>query len=483
MADKKFDAIIIGTGQAGPPMAAYLSQQGHTVALLEGASLGGSCVNFGCTPTKTLRKTARVAHIARRAADFGVSTGEVTVDFQAAMVRKDEVVNKSRSGLKESIEGMEHVELFREWGAFDGRDGDSFRVTASDDVLIAPRVFINTGTRPTIPPIEGIEQVDYLTNITFMDLRELPEHMIIIGGSYIGLELGQMLRRMGSEVTIVEASPHITSREDDDVVERVEKLMQHEGIRVHTSSKAKSARQADGRIHLTLEDEDGSEQQIEGTHLLIAVGRTPNTDQLNLESIGLKTDKRGNIETDGQLRTEVDGVWALGDINGRGAFTHTSYMDYEIVEANMEGEHRSADNRVMAYAMYIDPPLGHVGMSEKDARKSDKNILMATYPMEDVSRAKEEGETVGLIKILVDADSEQILGATVFGIGGDEIIHVFTNFIATGASYKVMRDALPVHPTVAELMPTILKQLEPLDKSDDADKNKETEQSEQEENA
>ncbi len=458
-----YDAILIGTGQSAPSLAAALAGMGEKVALIEGSVLGGSCVNYGCTPTKTLRKSARVAYMARQAHEFGVHVGDVKIDFGAVMARKDGVVNASRDGLEGWLTSVPNLTLIRAWAHFDGKDGDNFVVRAGDETLTAPRVFLNTGTHASILAIEGIQDVSFLDNISLLQLDHLPEHLIILGGGYIGVEMGQIFARLGSKVSIVEYAPHLASREDEDVCQSIESLVEGEGVGVYTGHKAKRASQDASGIHLTLEKVDGSETVLTGTHLLVAVGRVPNTDNLNLESIGLQPDERGFLPTNGRLETALSGVWALGDINKRGAFTHTSYQDFEIVLANLQGGNRSADGRMMAYAMYTDPPLGRVGMSENEARKSGKRVLMAVHQMANVSRAKEESETHGLIKLLVDADTEQFLGATVFGIGGDEIIQVISNFMATGASYHVMKEALPVHPTVAEFFPTILGNLQPLD--------------------
>lgn len=457
-----YDAILIGTGQAAPSLAATLAGMGANVALIEGGAVGGSCVNYGCTPTKTLRKSARVAHLARQASAYGVHTGEVSIDFSAVMRRKDAVVNASRNGLTHWLENTPNLTLYRAWAHFVGKEGDTFLVQAGDDVLRAPRVYLNVGTRAFIPPISGIENVRYLDNVSLMTLESLPTHLLILGGGYIGVEMAQIFARLGSKVSIVEAAPHLAAREDEDVCHTIEALLAGEGVDIYTAHKATHVSQdADGSITLTLSAPDGSEKRVMGSALLVAVGRTPNTDTLNLESIGLATE-RGYLMTDGHLQTAVAGVWALGDINRKGAFTHTSYHDHEIIVDNLQGGTRSADDRTMAYAMFTDPPLGRVGMSEREARQSGRRVLMAVHQMANVSRAKEEGETHGLIKLIVDADTEQFLGATIFGIGGDEIVQVISNYMATGASYRLLKEALPIHPTVTEFFPTILGNLAPL---------------------
>jgi pyruvate/2-oxoglutarate dehydrogenase complex dihydrolipoamide dehydrogenase (E3) component len=451
------DAAIVGSGQAGPPLAAALAHGGEKVVLIEAVQLGGSCVNYGCTPTKTLRKSARVANLARRAAEFGVHVGRVEVDFAAAMERMKERVDAARGGLESWMAGEPNVTLLRGWGSFTGGSSGAFELMAGEQPVRAKRVYLNTGTRAFIPQIPGMQDVPCLDNVTLLELRQRPSHLIVIGGSYIGLEMGQIFRRLGSEVTVIETGPRITSREDPEVSACIASFLAAEGVQVLAGQPVNRVeRSGDGIVvHV-------GERRIEGSHLLVATGRLPNTERLNLRAVGVETDERGFVPTNARLETHVAGIWALGDINKRGAFTHTSYHDHEIVLANHRGGRRSADERHMAYAMYTDPPLGRVGMSEGEARASGKRVLMATFDMKDVSRAKEEGETTGLVKLLVDADSERFVGATVLGINGDEIIQVISNFMATGASWRVMKDALPIHPTVAEFLPTILGKLKPL---------------------
>ncbi|MDB5871721.1 MAG: FAD-dependent pyridine nucleotide-disulfide oxidoreductase [Ramlibacter sp.] len=455
------DAAIVGSGQAAPALSVALAKRGERVALIEAVQLGGTCVNVGCTPTKTLRKSARVAHLARRAAEFGVHVGKVEVDFAAAMQRMQLRVDTARAGLESWIGGEPNITLLRAWGSFVGRSGGPFDLLAGEQPVRAKRVYLNTGTRAFIPPIPGIQDVPYLDNVSLLKLRVAPRHLIVIGGSYIGLEMGQIFRRLGCEVTVIETGPRITAREDAEVSACIASFLADEGVTVLAGQPvSRVERVADGVVAYV-----GS-RRVEGSHLLVATGRLPNTERLNLAAAGVEMDSRGFVPTDGQLQTNVPGIWALGDINKRGAFTHTSYHDHEIVLANhvnaSQGSARSADDRIMAYAMFTDPPLGRVGMSEADARASGKRILMATFDMKNVSRAKEESETTGLIKLLVDADTDRFAGATVLGINGDEIIQVISNFMAAGASWHVMKDALPVHPTVTEFFPTILGKLKPL---------------------
>jgi pyruvate/2-oxoglutarate dehydrogenase complex dihydrolipoamide dehydrogenase (E3) component len=451
------DAVIVGAGQAAPFLAVALAGRGQRVALVEAVQLGGTCINVGCTPTKTLRKSARVAHLARRAAEFGVQVGPVEVDFPAAMARMQQRVDAARAGLEKWVGGQPNIRLVKGWGAFRGRHGDAFELEAGSQLLRAPRVFLNTGGRASAPPIPGLEEVPYLDNVSLLQLRERPRHLLVIGGSYIGLEMAQIFRRLGSEVTVIETAPRITAREDPEVSASIAQFLADEGVRIHAGQPVQRvARDGEG-IAVELPG-----LRVTGSHLLMATGRAPNTEKLNLAAVGLQADARGYLPTNGRLETAVPGIWALGDINARGAFTHTSYHDHEIVLANLDGGDRSADGRTMAYAMFTDPPLGRVGMTEAQARESGRPVRVARHAMKDVSRAKEEGETAGLVKLLVDGETERFLGATFLGFGADEVVQVVSQFMATGASYRVMQQALPIHPTVAEFLPTILGKLEPL---------------------
>jgi pyruvate/2-oxoglutarate dehydrogenase complex dihydrolipoamide dehydrogenase (E3) component len=462
------DAAMVGSGQAAPALAMALAKRGERVVLMEGGQLGGSCINFGCTPTKTLRKSARVAYLARRAAEFGVRVGAVEVDFAAAMGRMQQRVDAARSDLEHWIAAERNITLLRDWGSFTGRGAHGFDLVAGDQPVHAKRVYLNTGTRASIPQIPGLADVPHFDNASLLGLRSLPRHLLILGGSYIGLETGQIFRRLGSEVTVLESGPRIASREDPEVSACIASFLAAEGVTIMAGQPVDRVERAGEAVAVHV-----GGRRIEGSHLLVATGRLPNTERLKLQAVGVKMDERGFVPTNGQLQTNVPGIWALGDINKRGAFTHTSYQDHEIVLANdsrpsgaqggAQARHeRSADERTMTYAMYTDPPLGRVGQSEAEARASGKRILMATFDMKNVSRAKEESETTGLVKLLVDADTERFVGATVLGINGDEIIQVISNFMATGASWHVMKDALPIHPTVAEFLPTILGRLKPL---------------------
>jgi pyruvate/2-oxoglutarate dehydrogenase complex dihydrolipoamide dehydrogenase (E3) component len=464
-ASVEVDVAVIGAGQAGPALSIALAQRGRRVVLVEGAQVGGTCVNNGCTPTKTLRKSARVAHMARRASEFGVQVGAVEVDFAAAMERMQERVEKARGGLEQWIGGTKNLTLMRGWASFTRRSGNGFDLTVGEQAVHAKRVYLNTGTRAFIPPIAGLADVPHLDNVSLLKLRERPSHLVVIGGSYIGLEMGQIFRRLGSRVTVIETGPRITAREDEDVSACIAAFLREEGIAVHAGQPVTHAeRTAGGDVALTVGD-----QRIEGSHVLVATGRLPNTERLNLEAVDVETDERGFIPTNGRLETSVPGVWALGDINKRGAFTHTSYHDHEIALANFGREPhsdapggRSADDRTMAYAMFTDPPFGRVGLSEAEARKAGKPMLMATFDMKNVSRAKEESETTGLVKLIVDAQTDRFVGASIIGTNADEIVQVFSNFMAAGGTVRQMKEALPIHPTVTEYMPTILGKLKPL---------------------
>lgn len=470
---QRVDAVLIGTGQAAPALATALAARGEHVVVFEGGALGGSCVNVGCTPTKTLRKSARVAHLVARAAEFGVETGDVRIDFAAAMERTARVVEASRAGLTRWVEGTAGVTIVREWATLAGRDGEQFVVQGSATTVMAPRVYLNPGTRPFVPPIPGLRDVPYLTNETIMALRERPEHLVILGGSYIGLELGQIFRRLGSAVTIVESAASVASREDADVTARLADMLCAEGITLLTDAEVERVSLHDeiarATLSLALQVRTRGEpetQEVRASHVLVATGRLPNTERLGLESVGVQVDDRGFIPVNGRLETNVPGIWALGDVNRRGAFTHTSYQDHEIVLANHLGGARTADDRISTYAMFTDPPLGRVGLGEREAREQmaqGRRFLTASHEMQFVSRAKEEGETIGVLKVLVDADTHRFAGATLLGIGADEIVQVVGALMAADAPYQVLRDALPVHPTVTEFFPTILGKLSPLE--------------------
>ena len=453
------DAIVIGSGQAGPSLAVRLAQSGLKVVFIEREHHGGTCVNDGCTPTKTLVASARTAHVARRAADYGVMLeGAVRVDMKAVMARKDRIVQQSVQGLTQWLQGTAGLELVRGHARFTGPQA----VEVNGQAFTAPKIFINVGGRAVLPAWPGIDTVPVLTNTGMVRLDVLPQHLVVVGGSYIGLEFAQMFRRFGAQVTVMEVADRVIAREDPEVSAEVQAMLEREGVRFVLGV-------GDARVQRLCEqlqvvcNAGGAEQTVIGSHLLAAVGRRPNTDDLGLQAAGIATDARGFITVDEQLRTNVPGVWALGDVNGRGAFTHTAYNDFEIVAANvLGGEQRSVNERIPAYALFTDPPLGRVGLSEAQVRATGRPALVGVMPMTRVGRAKERGETQGFMKVLVDAQTERILGASLLCIEGDEIVHSLLDVMAAGASYRVVQRAMHIHPTVSELIPTLLGQLVPL---------------------
>jgi pyruvate/2-oxoglutarate dehydrogenase complex dihydrolipoamide dehydrogenase (E3) component len=455
MSTTSFDAIVIGTGQAGPSLAGRLTAAGMKVAVIERGKFGGTCVNTGCIPTKTMVASARAAYVARRAAEFGVDiAGPVTVDMKRVKARKDQISGKSNTSVESWMKGMKNCTVYQAHGRF----VSPHEVSVGTETLTAEHIFINVGARATVPDLPGLQEIEYLNNSSMMHVDFLPRHLVILGGSYIGLEFGQMFRRFGSEVTIVEHGPRLISREDEDISAGVREILEAEGIDVRLNSRATAvARDAQG-VRLTLDN-----GEIVGSHLLLAVGRRPNTADLGLENAGVTTDRRGYIEVDDQLRTNVPGIWALGDCNGKGAFTHTSYNDFEIVAANLlDNDPRRVSDRIQAYALYIDPPLGRAGMTEAEVVRSGRKALIATRPMTKVARAVEKGESQGFMKILVDADSKEILGAAILGTGGDEVIHSILDVMYAKKPYTLIRRAMHIHPTVSELIPTMLGDLKPF---------------------
>jgi pyruvate/2-oxoglutarate dehydrogenase complex dihydrolipoamide dehydrogenase (E3) component len=451
------DAIIIGTGQSGPSLARRLVAAGQKVAVIERKFFGGTCVNTGCTPTKTLVASAYAAYLARRAGDHGVTIGgPVGVDMKAVKARKDAVAGASRRSVERSLKTLESCTVYEGHARFVGTK----KVAVDGVVLDADRIFINVGGRELAPSIPGLDQVPYLTNSSMMDVDFLPQHLIVLGGSYIGLEFAQVYRRFGSEVTVIELAPRLIAREDEDVSSAVAEFLKEEGVDVRVDSKVVGVEKRGNRIAVKVES-TGKISQVVGTHVLVAIGRRPNTNDLGLDKAGIATDPRGYIQVDDQLRTNVPGIWAIGDCNGRGAFTHTSYNDFEIVAANiLDNDRRRGTDRITAYALYTDPPLGRVGMTEAEVRKTGKPALILTMPMEDVSRAFEKGETKGFMKILVDRESKQILGASFLGLAGDEVVHCILALMYAKAPYTVMQRATHIHPTVSELIPTMMGPLQ-----------------------
>ena len=455
----RHDAIIIGTGQAGPSLAGRLVGAGMNVAIIERKLFGGTCVNTGCIPTKTLVASAYAAHLARRATEYGVTIdGAVGVDMKAVKARKDAISGASKRGVESYLKSLKGCTVYDDHARFISAK----EVLVGDQVLTADQLFINVGGRALVPAIPGVDQVNYLTNSSMMEVDFLPRHLIVIGGSYVGLEFAQMYRRFGSEVTVIELAPRLIAREDEDVSEAVTTILRREGIDVRVGSKCLSVEKRGQEIAVTLNCSQGPGTVV-GSHLLLAVGRRPNTDDIGLEKTGIAVNRRGYIEVDDYLRTNVPGIWALGDCNGRGAFTHTSYNDFEIVAANLLGnEERRVTDRITAYNLYIDPPLGRAGMTESEVRASGRPALTTKLPMERVGRAVEKGETQGFMKILVDGETKLILGASLLGMGGDEVIHTLLDLMYARAPFTLLQRAMHIHPTVSELLPTMMGDLKPF---------------------
>lgn len=451
-----FDAIIVGAGQAGPPLAGRLTEAGQSVAVIERKLVGGTCVNYGCIPTKTLVASAHAAQLARRGAEYGVGTGEVTVDMAKVKARKDKIMLDDRHGVESWLKGMDGCTFIRGHARFE----DPHTVRVDDQLLKGDRIYLNVGGRAVAPDLPGLSDIDYLTNVGVLDLETLPEHLVIVGGSYIALEFAQMYRRFGARVTVLERGPRLTSREDEDVSAAIKGILEAEGIDIVLDAKD---------IRFTKQDNgfeavpNAGAEPVVGSHLLLAVGRQPNTDNLGLDAAGVQTDERGYIVVDDQLRTTADHIWAMGDCNGMGAFTHTSYNDFEIVAANLlDDDPRRVSDRITTYALYIDPPLGRAGMTVDQVRKSGRKALVGKRPMTRVGRAVEKGETQGFMKVVVDAETEEILGAAILGVGGDEVVHAILDIMTAKKPYTAISRTMHIHPTVSELVPTMLQDLKPL---------------------
>ncbi|MGO9505938.1 MAG: FAD-containing oxidoreductase [Mycobacterium sp.] len=458
---ERFDAIIVGAGQAGPPLAGRLTAAGQRVAVVERKHIGGTCVNTGCIPTKTLVASAHAAHLARRGAEYGVGTGPISVDMPKVKARKDGIMLADRNGVEAWLEGMDGCTVFRGHARFE--DPHTLRVGDRDgeQVLQGDRIFLNVGGRAVVPDIPGLSDVEYLTNVSVLELDTVPSHLVVVGGSYIALEFAQMYRRFGARVTVVERGPRLASREDEDVSATIREILAGEGIDIVLGADDIRVAKHDNGFELT---PSVAATPIQGSHLLLAVGRRPNTDDLGLNAAGVQTDARGYIVVDDQLKTSVDHIWAMGDCNGKGAFTHTSYNDFEIVAANLlDDDPRRVSDRITTYALYIDPPLGRAGMTVDQVRASGRRALVGKRPMTRVGRAVEKGETQGFMKVVVDADSDEILGATIFGVGGDEVVHCILDVMSAKAPYTTLSRTMHIHPTVSELVPTVLQELAPLD--------------------
>ncbi|HXZ16830.1 MAG TPA: FAD-containing oxidoreductase [Roseiarcus sp.] len=454
---RRFDAIVIGAGQAGPSMAGRLAGAGKSVAIVERKLFGGTCVNVGCTPTKTLVASAYAAHLARRAADFGVSAGPVAIDFQAVMARMKKVVDEKRAGLESWLKGMANCTVVEGHARFTSPHA----VEIAGETLEADRFFLDVGARAAIPDFRGLDQVRILTNSSVLELDVLPRHLVIVGGSYIGLEFAQVFRRLGAAVTVVEKAPRLIAREDPEVSDAVRDILETEGIAVRCGAECIRFAPHGRDVEVGVDCQSG-DPAVVGSHVLIAVGRRPNTDDLGLDAAGVTLDAHGFIEVDDELRTSVPHIFALGDCNGRGAFTHTSYNDYEIVAANLfDGAHRKVTDRIPTYALYVDPPLGRVGMTETEARAKGHAVRIGQRPMTRVARAVEKGETQGFMKVVVDRGADTILGAAILGVGGDEAIHGVIEAMAAGVSAKGYTRVMAIHPTVSELVPTVFGELSP----------------------
>jgi pyruvate/2-oxoglutarate dehydrogenase complex dihydrolipoamide dehydrogenase (E3) component len=455
----RYDAVVIGSGQAGNPLSQKLADQGWTVALVEKEHLGGTCINTGCTPTKTMVASAQVAHYARSAGNWGVHTGAVSVDLAGVVARKDKVVSQWRSGIQRKIEARKNLHLYRGQARFVGPQ----RLRVGEEELESSRIFINTGTRPAIPRLEGLDRVDYLTNASIMQLREVPEHLLVLGGGYIGLEFGQMFRRFGSQVTDVHRGDQILPREDADVTLELQKTLEKEGIRFVLQANTTHVEKQNGQVVLTVQT-GGSSQTVRGSHLLVATGRRPNTDDLGLESAGVQRSPEGFIKVNGRLETNVPGIWALGDVKGGPAFTHISFNDYQIVYANLiEGKNQSIDHRLVPYAVFTDPQLGRVGLTEKEARAAGHKLKVGKIPTAWVARAIERDETAGLMKVVIDAATDRILGAAILATEGGELVQILGFVMLAGAPYTLLKGAVYIHPTLAEGFWTLMEEVKPVE--------------------
>ena len=444
---KTYDAIVVGSGQGGVPLATNLADQGWRVALIEKGQLGGSCINYGCTPTKSMVSSARIAQAARRAPEFGIHTGKVQVNMAEIVARKNEIVESFRSGIEDQVESNANLTLYRGHGRFTG----PHEIEVNGETLSSDKIFINTGTRPRILPIPGLDQVEYLTNRNIMELDAVPAHLIALGGNYLGLEFGQMFRRFGSEVTVIELNDQIVPREDPEVSASLKDALEGEGMNFRLGARTTKIVKTAGGVEVTIEQKDGTSETLKGSHLLVCVGQTPNSDDLGLDRAGIETDQAGFITHNGKLETNVPGVWVLGDVKGGPAFTHVSYDDYLVIYDNLvNGKSRTIDNRVVPYALYTEPELGRVGLSEREARKAGYKLKIGSVPMAYVARAIERGETSGLMKIVINADNDRILGATILGAEGGELVQILMALMMADAPWTLFHNAMFIHPTLAE---------------------------------
>jgi dihydrolipoamide dehydrogenase len=453
-----FDAIVIGSGQAGNPLSQKLADHARNVALVEKAQLGGTCINTGCTPTKTMVASAQVAHYARHAEQWGVHAREVSVDLPKVVARKNQIVQQWRAGIEKKVKDRKSLHLYRGQAQFTGPHS----VRVGNEVLESEKIFINSGTRPSIPSIEGLDRIEYLTNASIMELREIPEHLLVLGGGYIGLEFGQMFRRFGSQVTVIHQGDHILPREDADVTDELKKALENEGIHFLLNARTSAVEKQKGQVVLKVEA-GGKSETVSGSHLLVATGRRPNSDELGLEKAGVNVDRQGFIRVNNRLETNVPGVWALGDVKGGPAFTHISYNDSQIVYGNLiEGKNLSTDNRLVPYAVFTDPQLGRVGMTEQEARATGRRLKIGKIPTAWVARAIERSETAGLMKIVVDAETDRILGAAILSTEGGELVQILGFVMVAGAPYTLLKGAIYIHPTLAEGFWTLMEEVKPV---------------------
>lgn len=455
---KEFDVLIVGAGQAGPTLAKALARAGRRVALAERKQMGGSCVNFGCTPTKAALASARVAHLARRAGDFGINVADAQPDFSAVLTRAANIVQRSRDSLQEAFAGRDNPLLMAGHARFVAREGERFRLSVGDEEVMASQVVLDTGTRSAVPPIDGVQDIDYLTAENWLEHRALPQHLALVGGGYIGLEMAQFYRRMGAKATVIESGGQVAGEEDPDVATALQHVLEGEGIRFRTNARATRFRKTANGVTLTL-DSGGKTEEVAATQVFLALGRKPNTDDLGLENIGLHPTGKGTLEVDQRLCTGVPGVWAVGDIRGGPMFTHTAWDDYRIVESQLVGDKSRTTARVVPYAVFTDPALGRVGMTETQAREAGKNIKVGRFDMSKNSKAMELGETDGFIKVVVDAEDQHILGAAVLSVEGAELVHVYAALMNAGAPCSVLKNAIHIHPTLAEAVQSAVSSL------------------------
>ena len=455
-----FDIIIIGTGQAGQPLSKSLAKSGRKIALIESTHLGGSCVNYGCTPTKAVIASARVAHLARRASEFGIAVASVKPDLKAVLARAKRIVEASKKSLNDGFIGQDNPLLIHGHARLDGRTGEKFRVSVSEDLFICDQVILDTGTRTLIPPIVGLDGIDFITAETWLEHDQLPSHLLIVGAGAIGLEMAQFYRRMGSEVTVVGSGPQVADREDTDVADAMQRVLEAEGIRFCLNAQASKVATRADVIAVTIADQNTKvEHQVDASHVFIATGRKPNTDDLGLQTVGLAATKKGTLDVDNCLKTTVSGIWAVGDIRGGPMFTHTSWDDFRIVESQLLGDGSRTTDRVVPYAIFTDPELGRVGMTEADARAAGKSFKVARFEMKLNGKAREIGETEGFIKVILDRDTEQLLGAAVFASDGAELVHIYITLMNAKAPYRVLENAIQIHPTLAEAVQSAIAAL------------------------